>query len=70
MRSLLATPNKDHDASNDAGRTDKPCRKSEASISDKSVETTNEALRKFRERIKQSTCRPKWWSDHMRGFFH
>lgn len=69
MLSLLATLNKDHDASNDTGPTDKPCRKSEASFSDESIKTTGEALRNSRERIKQSTYRPKWWSDRMRNFF-
>lgn len=69
MLSQLVTPHKDDDASNDPGRTDKPCRKCEASFSDKSVETTNEALRSFREGVKQSTYRPKWWSDYLRSFF-
>ncbi len=65
----VAARNKDDEAPKEAMRAARLRQKSDYPSSDRSIETENEALRSFRERLKQSSHRPRWWVDYMRSFF-
>lgn len=61
--------NKDDEAPREAMRAVRLRQKSDYPSSDRSIETENEVLRSFRERLKRSSHRSRWWADHMRSFF-
>ena len=69
MLSQPIGPNSDDDSPKEPMRTERSRQKDDPSSSDGSIETGIEAIRSFRERLKRSTHRPQWWSDHMRSLF-
>ena len=69
MQSQPAAPNSDDDAPNESKRIVKHRHKDDSSLSNTPIETEKDALRSFRERLKRSSHRPQWWSDHMRSLF-
>lgn len=69
MLSRPTAPNSDDDSPKEPRQTERFRQKDDSLSSVGSIETENDALRNFRERLKRSTHRPKWWSDHMRSLF-
>jgi hypothetical protein len=69
MLSQPDAPISNDDSSNELKRTETDRHKDDSLPTRGSIETEKEALRNFRERLKRSTYRPRWWADHMRSFF-
>jgi len=69
MLSQPAAPDSDDDSPNELKRIETHRHKDEPSPTRGSIKTEKEALRSFRERLKRSSHRPRWWADHMRSLF-
>ena len=69
MPSHPAAPIGDDDPSDESMRIARRRHKDDPSPNGESTETENDALRSFRERLKRSPHRPRWWADHMRSLF-
>jgi hypothetical protein len=68
MLSQPVAPHSDDDKSEEPSRAEQSRQKDNSLQSDGSIESDVQALRTFRERLKQSTHRPKWWSDQEASF--
>ena len=51
-----------------ARKTETPGQADDATSKGGAIESPFQALQRFREKLKQSSHRPRWWSDHLQNF--